>query len=78
MRRTPYLNNLFEIQVWLVIKMWSVKGLALNLRGVAQSGSAPALGAGGPQFESGRPDYNNSSSTKGLDPLVDFFIQLIG
>ena len=26
-------------------------------RGVAQSGSAPALGAGGPQFESGRPDY---------------------
>ena len=25
-------------------------------RGVAQSGSAPALGAGGPRFESGRPD----------------------
>ena len=56
MRRTPYLNNLFEIQVWLVIKMWSVKGLALNLRGVAQSGSAPALGAGGRKFESCRPD----------------------
>ena len=27
-----------------------------NLRGVAQSGSAPALGAGGPRFKSGRPD----------------------
>ena len=26
------------------------------LRGVAQLGSAPALGAGGPRFESGRPD----------------------
>jgi hypothetical protein len=25
-------------------------------RGVAQLGSAPALGAGGPRFESGRPD----------------------
>jgi hypothetical protein len=25
-------------------------------RGVAQPGSAPALGAGGPRFESGRPD----------------------
>jgi hypothetical protein len=27
-----------------------------NVRGVAQLGSAPALGAGGPRFESGRPD----------------------
>ena len=26
-------------------------------RGVAQPGSAPALGAGGPRFESGRPDW---------------------
>ena len=26
-------------------------------RGVAQSGSAPALGAGGPEFESRRPDH---------------------
>ena len=25
-------------------------------RGVAQFGSAPALGAGGPRFKSGRPD----------------------
>jgi hypothetical protein len=29
-------------------------------RGVAQSGSAPALGAGGPGFESRRPDSNKS------------------
>jgi hypothetical protein len=27
-------------------------------RGVAQSGSAPALGAGGPGFESRRPDFS--------------------
>ena len=26
-------------------------------RGVAQLGSAPALGAGGPRFESGHPDH---------------------
>src|SRR6267143_3313810 len=29
-------------------------------RGVAQPGSAPALGAGGPRFKSGRPDQNIS------------------
>ena len=28
----------------------------MSPRGVAQLGSAPALGAGGPRFESGRPD----------------------
>src|SRR5215469_12080013 len=27
-----------------------------SCRGVAQPGSAPALGAGGPRFKSGRPD----------------------
>ena len=32
------------------------KFLQHNSRGVAQSGSAPALGAGGPGFESRRPD----------------------
>jgi hypothetical protein len=31
-------------------------------RGVAQLGSAPALGAGGPRFESGRPDQLNPGS----------------
>ena len=30
---------------------------AAGRRGVAQLGSAPALGAGGPRFESGRPDH---------------------
>ena len=29
-------------------------------RGVAQPGSAPALGAGGPQFKSGRPDTDGA------------------
>jgi hypothetical protein len=28
------------------------------IRGVAQPGSAPALGAGGRQFKSDRPDHN--------------------
>src|SRR3990172_10333928 len=31
-------------------------------RGVAQPGSAPALGAGGPQFKSGRPDIMGERS----------------
>ena len=30
---------------------------AVHCRGVAQPGSAPALGAGGPRFKSGRPDH---------------------
>ena len=34
-------------------------GKEVPLRGVAQLGSAPALGAGGPRFESGRPDLGN-------------------
>jgi hypothetical protein len=29
-------------------------------RGVAQPGSAPALGAGGPRFKSARPDQSSS------------------
>src|ERR1019366_1946426 len=36
---------------------------SLKQRGVAQPGSAPALGAGGPRFKSGRPDYNKASVT---------------
>ena len=31
---------------------------ALHCRGVAQPGSAPALGAGGPEFKSRRPDQS--------------------
>ena len=34
----------------------AVESIANNCRGVAQPGSAPALGAGGPRFKSGRPD----------------------
>jgi hypothetical protein len=32
--------------------------LEFGQRGVAQPGSAPALGAGGPRFESGHPDHH--------------------
>ena len=35
----------------------AVESIASNCRGVAQPGSAPALGAGGPRFKSGRPDH---------------------
>lgn len=47
-------NNRYAVQRWC----W--KHLK-NLRGVAQSGRAPALGAGCRQFESGYPDYCPSS-----------------
>lgn len=46
-------NNRYAVQRWC----W--KHLK-NLRGVAQSGRAPALGAGCRQFESGYPDYRSS------------------
>src|ERR1700720_4627556 len=32
---------------------------SLSCRGVAQPGSAPALGAGGPRFKSARPDQTS-------------------
>jgi hypothetical protein len=35
-------------------------GLPVKLRGVAQFGSAPALGAGGRGFESLHPDQNTT------------------
>ncbi len=40
-----------------------------NLRGVAQLGSAPALGAGGPRFESGRPDLEKGHALHRFPPL---------
>ena len=36
---------------------WGDARLTSQRRGVAQLGSAPALGAGGPRFKSGRPDH---------------------
>ena len=41
-----------------------VKMLAIHCRGVAQPGSAPALGAGGRWFESSRPDHFSDSLFK--------------
>ncbi len=43
----------------------------LLYRGVAQHGSAPALGAGGPRFESGHPD---KISRHGNFPYLRFTI----
>jgi hypothetical protein len=40
----------------------------LQSRGVAQPGSAPALGAGGREFESRRPDHSRPS---GLQPTCN-------
>src|SRR5712692_2957327 len=46
---------------WLVgvaIELESaLESRSTSCRGVAQPGSAPALGAGGPRFKSGRPDH---------------------
>jgi hypothetical protein len=42
--------------------------LRINSRGVAQPGSASALGAEGREFESHRPDQNNKK------PAMNFFI----
>jgi hypothetical protein len=39
-------------------------------RGVAQSGSAPALGAGSRRFKSSRPDHFFMSSSGLLNPLL--------
>jgi hypothetical protein len=38
---------------------WSLIVWKTRLRGVAQSGSAPALGAGGRRFKSSRPDHTS-------------------
>ena len=43
-------------------------GKVLGVRGVAQFGSAPALGAGGPGFESRLPDQKNNL------PIVDKYL----
>ena len=45
-------------QLTLVVAQvkWVISLSHNDLRGVAQLGSAPALGAGGPRFKSGRPD----------------------
>ena len=37
----------------------AVESMRSKCRGVAQPGSAPALGAGGPRFKSGRPDHSS-------------------
>ena len=47
-----------RLQAWMdrVRGEWPTT-LSSSVRGVAQPGSAPALGAGGPRFKSGRPDF---------------------
>jgi hypothetical protein len=49
-----------RLQGWIdrVREAWGLDSCALS-RGVAQPGSAPALGAGGRRFESGRPDESS-------------------
>ncbi len=48
--------------------------IRLSFRGVAQLASAPALGAGGRRFESGRPDIVFYSDF--LNLLIAFLISL--
>src|SRR5678815_3708333 len=45
---------------------------SLVYRGVAQLGSAPALGAGGRRFESSRPDLSKASDSRKLVLLRQF------
>ena len=44
---------------WQTAKIWDIAKPIIYFRDVAQSGSAPALGAGGPRFESWYPDIEN-------------------
>ena len=44
---------------WTLTNYLAAVVLEFQRRGVAQPGSAPALGAGGPRFESARPDQNS-------------------
>src|ERR1700676_221383 len=52
---------MFVFDVTIRLAVLSVSALELttpqSCRGVAQPGSAPALGAGGPEFKSRRPDH---------------------
>lgn len=45
-----------RFEKWAYRQRWEIRD---QLRGVAQLGSAPALGAGGRRFESGRPDHSH-------------------
>jgi hypothetical protein len=46
-----------------------VKFMRSTCRGVAQPGSAPALGAGGPRFKSARPDHVSFSLRANLGTI---------
>ncbi len=48
--KLPCIFNLFQVELRLVEGSW-------RTRGIAQSGSAPALGAGCREFESLYPDH---------------------
>jgi hypothetical protein len=55
---------------------WFVSFIIESCRGVAQTGSAPALGAGGPRFKSARPDHKSSPHPESsITPLRSEFRQ---
>ena len=56
--RTRERQRFLAVSNRYAVQRWCRKHLK-NLRGVAQSGRAPALGAGCRQFESGYPDYRS-------------------
>ena len=72
-----------EVPLSSVICIWTHAGehgrpapttiapVASHHRGVAQLGSAPALGAGGPGFESRRPDFYLELGTKAFEAFGD-------
>lgn len=57
------------LRIGLMSSLWTLALANANCPGVAQSGSAPALGAGGPRFKSGHPDHSD------FDPPLDAGIE---
>ena len=55
-------------RIWKKSRKWFKMSGRIYCRGVAQPGSAPALGAGGRRFKSSRPDQQNQSHTKVAGP----------
>jgi hypothetical protein len=72
---TPELQRFGDLQRTLVATFEVTLVLIAYSRGVAQPGSAPALGAGGLEFKSPRPDQNENLSDREISaPEHLFFV----
>ena len=70
-----------HVELWICV-LWGRMVIVANVamsnhsRGVAQFGSAPALGAGGRRFKSCRPDINKPARNSGLVYIFVLFTRL--